>query len=239
MKNTWKPDLVDLILSTSIAILFPFIAQFLYFNTGALIPMILYYGMAWGINIWRRGSTGYSKLIKSDQLWPFFVNVGIILLSLVFAYIVRIEASDSSTEGIVFTALVWAPINAASEQLLWIYLFEAWDLYFTSKSAIPEKAAMKNLKSKKRTFRTIGLFLFTFYVGTIHTFFWVNFLHTAEAGSIFGILFVLFTSISGFFHIIVWRKTKNMLFTFIPHFLLNLIPIFWTHYSMLPYLINF
>jgi len=30
-----------------------------------------------------------------------------------------------------------------------------------------------------------------------------------------------------------------MVFTFIPHFILNLLPIFWTYYSILPYLFRF
>jgi hypothetical protein len=34
----------------------------------------------------------------------------------------------------------------------------------------------------------------------------------------------------------VWRESNQMIFTFIPHYLLNLLPFFWTGYSLLPYL---
>ncbi|WP_158301057.1 hypothetical protein [Thermotoga maritima] len=47
---------------------------------------------------------------------------------------------------------------------------------------------------------------------------------------------MLMTTISGFIHIVVWRQSGNMVFTFIPHFLLNLGPLFWTGYSIVPYL---
>ena len=59
---------------------------------------------------------------------------------------------------------------------------------------------------------------------------------TVESGTLFGIVFIVLTSLSGFLHLIVWRKSHQMLFTFIPHLLLNLVPIIWTHYSILPFL---
>lgn len=47
------------------------------------------------------------------------------------------------------------------------------------------------------------------------------------------------TSLSGFLHLIVWRQSRQMVFTFIPHLILNLVPIFWTNYSIIPYLFRF
>jgi hypothetical protein len=59
-----------------------------------------------------------------------------------------------------------------------------------------------------------------------------------EPGAVIGIAFVMLTSLSGYLHLVVWRKSRQMFFTFIPHLLLNLVPVFWTHYSILPYLIR-
>ena len=229
MVEPWKPTLLDLGLSFVIALTFPFIAQFLYLKTGALIPMVLYYGLAWGICKWRRGSTGYSHSSKKKYPSAFLLNMGVILMSLICAYFARIVNVHPNTMGVILTALIWATINAASEQLLWIYIFESWDLYipWTEKN-----------KKKNWLYRAIGLILFTAFVGTIHTMYWVNFLHTVDSSMLIGVIFILLTTISGFLHLVVWRKGNQMIYTFIPHFLLNFIPLLWTGYSIIPYLLN-
>ena len=227
MVEKWKPQTLDLILSVLIAIGFPFLAQILYFMTGALFPMLIYYGMAWGISKWRRGSTGYFNKFKKKPPIAFFVNLGVIILSLVFAYLARIVVTNINILGVIFTAVIWASTNAASEQILWIFIFEAWDLY----PSRPKE------NKKNMIYSIIGLLLFTSFVGLIHVFFWVNFLHTVESNNIFGIIFVLLTTLSGFLHLIVWRKSNQMVYTFIPHFMLNLIPLFWTGYSIILYLL--
>jgi hypothetical protein len=227
MVEKWKPKSLDLVLSLIIGIGFPIIAQRLLFMTGALIPMLIYYGMAWGISKWRRGSTGYFNKFNRKPPIVFFVNLGVIILSLIFAYFTRIVDLNINILGVVLTALIWAPINASSEQILWIYIFEAWDLY-------PSKPKENK---KDYIYSIIGFLLFTSFVGLIHVFFWVNFLHTVESNNIFGIIFVLLTSLSGILHLVVWRKSNQMIYTFIPHFMLNLIPLFWTGYSIIPYLL--
>lgn len=219
----WQPKKLDLGLAVLIALSLPIIAGQLYGLTGALIPMLLYYGIAWGVVKWRRGSTGYLNPLPKRITIFFYINVGVIFSSLVCAYLARNIFLESSTIGVLITALIWAPLNAATEQLLWIYLFEAWDLY-------PEKS--------RWAFRLIGLTLFAAFVGLIHTMFWVNFLETVDPNQILGLFFVILTSVSGFLHLVVWRKSNHMILTFIPHFLLNLIPIFWTNYSILPFLIR-
>ncbi len=183
--------------------------------------MILYYGLAWGLVKCRRGSTGYFKPLPKKITGFFYLNVGVILISLVCAYLARNTFQGSNLTGIILTALIWAPLNAASEQLLWIYIFEAWDLF-------PSKPKTGN--------RLVGLILFSAFVGMIHTMYWAKFLTTVDSHQVFGVIFVILTSVSGFLHLVVWRKSNHMIFTFIPHFLLNLIPIFWTGYSILPYL---
>jgi len=253
MDDIWKPKKLDIILSTIIAVALPILAFFLYKYTGALIPLIIYYSLAWLLPIWRRKSTGYNtKGLKNPPI-AFYINVVLILICITFEYFSQIKPDEISIAGAVLTALIWAPINASSEQLLWIYIFESWELYpigLISESA--NKPALENAnnensesvekpsnKTKIWVFRIFGLIFFSCFVGLIHTMFWVNFLHLVDSSSIFGILFVVFSTLTGFMHIIVWKKSKNMLFTFIPHLLLNAIPIIWTGYSIIPYLINF
>ncbi len=219
----WQPKKIDLAIAAITAVLFPIVAGLLYETSGALLPMILYYGIAWGLVKWRRGSTGYFNPLPKKVTVFFYLNVGVILLSLICAYIARNTFPESNLSGIVITALIWAPLNAASEQLLWIYIFEAWDLFPTK---------------PKTSFRLVGLFLFSAFVGMIHTMYWAKFLTTVDSHQVFGVIFVILTSVSGFLHLVVWRQTKHMIFTFIPHFLLNLIPIFWTGYSIIPFLFH-
>lgn len=230
MLTPFSPNKIDLSLSLIIVVFFPFFAGLLFQITGAFLPMLIYYGLAWGVVKWRRGSTGYLNEFKTKYPISFFVNLGIISLSMIFAFFGRI-AHSSDYWGILLTAFIWAPINAASEQLLWIYTFESWDLYSINKES------EENTKIEKIFFRIMGLVLFSIFVGTIHTFFWTQFLHIVNPNTIFGIIFVLLTTISGYLHIIVWRQSNQMILTFIPHFVLNFIPIFFTGYSLLNFLI--
>lgn len=219
--TTWKPSRADLIIATAVALVFPLIAGWLYGLKGALIPMALYYSLAWGLSKLRRGLTGYgTPLPEKPPVW-FYVNVGVILLGLAFAHMAPIKVENPYMLGVLLTALLWAPANASSEQLLWLYIFDSWDLY-------PEKP--------KLSYRLIGLLLFSAYVGAIHTLFWTKFLQVVDPESVFGVIFVLLTTISGYIHIIVWRRSGQMVFTFIPHLLLNIGPLLWTGYSILPYL---
>lgn len=223
MDTTWKPAKLDLALSAVLALLFPFVAGLLFTRTGALLPILLYYGIAWGVVKWRRGSIGYRNQFPAKPPVAFYVNVCVILACLTCAWLTPIVTPTVSVSGMLITALIWAPLNGASEQILWIYIFESWDLY-------PKKTSFIN--------RLIGLLFFTAFVGLIHIKFWVQFLTTVEPGTVIGIVFVMLTSLSGYLHLVVWRKSRQMFFTFIPHLLLNLVPVIWTHYSILPYLIR-
>ncbi|MFX1517971.1 MAG: hypothetical protein ACFFC6_16845 [Promethearchaeota archaeon] len=231
MESSWNPNRFDLLLAVLIVLIFPILANILYFATGALIPLIIYYGAAWGISIWRRGNSGYSMKTKILIPRAFVINVIVIGIALVFAFLARNKELIPNSTGAILTGLVWAPINAASEQLLWIYLYDSWDLYTPSKEQY-------STRSWVWIQRIIGFILFTVFVGTIHTFFWAEFLDPVMVDNILGVIFVLLTSLSGYIHIIAWRESNNMVYTFIPHFLLNLVPLFWTGYSILPFLVR-
>lgn len=221
MYKAWEPAKLDLVLAAGIAVSLPWVAGFLYNQTGAFLPMLLYYGLAWGLAKWRRGAIGYRNAFPARPPLAFYLNTGLILGCLACAWMSPIVNPVVQPLGMLLTALVWAPLNAASEQILWIYTFEAFDLY-------PKRSRI--------VYRVIGLLLFSTLVGLIHTMFWVQFLHTVQAGTFFGTLFVVLTSLSGFLHLLVWRQSRQMVFTFIPHLLLNLVPIIWTNYTIIPYL---
>jgi hypothetical protein len=224
---TWRPAKTDLLVSALMAACFPALAGFLLGRGGALVPMLLYYGAAWALGALRRGGSGYRLEIPPVPPVSFYVNVAVIVATLACAYAAGIRLESPEPAGILLTALVWAPVNASSEQLLWLYIFDSWDLYGAARFGRAGRLAM----------RAAGLGLFTLFVGTIHTLYWARFLKTVEPASAFGLMFILGTAVSGYLHIVVWRKSGRMVFTFIPHFLLNLAPLFWTGYSILPYLL--
>lgn len=228
MTGKWIPGKTDLILSAAITLFFPLLAGSLYSSTGALLPMILYYSAAWGISFWRRGRSGYN--IKNLPAPPisFYVHVIVIAITLVLSYLARITILEPRLAGVIFTALVWALINASSEQLLWLYIFDSWDLYGIGKRG----------KGASVLMRLAALLFFTIFVGTIHTMFWTRFLHTVNPDLTWGKIFIAGTTVSGYLHILVWRKSDRMIYTFIPHFMLNLFPLFWTGYSIMPYLLK-
>src|SRR6056297_3311769 len=99
MDKSWRPTIVDLGLSVVIALGFSFLAQALYNISGAIIPMIIYYGLAWGIAKWRRGYTGYFRKIEKKNLFYFYVNTGVIVIGLVLAYFARIEVENANNLG--------------------------------------------------------------------------------------------------------------------------------------------
>mgnify|MGYP001066250455 CR=1 FL=1 len=72
----WQPKKLDLGLAAIIAILFPVLAGLLYGTTGALLPMLLYYALAWILIKWRRGSTGYFNPLPKKITGFFYLNVG-------------------------------------------------------------------------------------------------------------------------------------------------------------------
>jgi hypothetical protein len=227
MKHSFHPTIPDLFLSAGMALLFPLLAGVLLMVSGALLPMVLYYSAAWGISIWRRGASGYRlKKLPSPPV-SFYIQLFVIAVALILSYFARIKVTNPAIVEVVLTAVVWAVVNASSEQLLWIYIFDAWDLYKKDEFSVRSRILM----------RISGCLLFTVFVGTIHTMYWAKILHTVNSGTIIGILFIVATTISGYLHVVVWRQSSRMIYTFIPHFLLNLVPLFWTGYSIFPYLL--
>ncbi len=74
--------------------------------------------------------------------------------------------------------------------------FNSWDLFKMDQFGRAGRIAM----------RISGLLLFTIFVGTIHSLFWAKFLHTVDPDSSLGIIFIIVISVSGYLHILVWRK---------------------------------
>ncbi len=112
----------------------PILCSKLYESTGALLPLVIYYGVfCYGIVKWRKGSLDYrwpEKLIS-----PLFIGLFIIQL-LIFYSVSKliIPAEGCSRGGFILTLIIWAPLNAFAEQLLWLYVYDAFAHRFETKA---------------------------------------------------------------------------------------------------------
>mgnify|MGYP000882069621 FL=1 len=118
--SDWRPARLDLLISALVALGFPSLAGFLLGKVGALVPMLLYYGAAWGVSILRRGSSGYGLRGLVPPPASFYANTGVIIATLVFAALASEQTASSSLAGVLLTAVFWATLNDASEPPLWL-----------------------------------------------------------------------------------------------------------------------
>ena len=102
----WQPAKLDLGLAAGTALALPLVAGILYRQTGAFLPMLLYYGLAWGLVKWRRGATGYGNPMPARPPLAFYLNVGVIVVGLICAWLSPIITSDIQPVGVLLTALV-------------------------------------------------------------------------------------------------------------------------------------
>jgi len=116
----------------------PVIAGYLFDITGALLPMAIYYGLfAVLIVRWRRGSLGYS--IDRDNMkgqfrayftplfgMLFFLQTILVIIS----WFTLVRTGFLDPIGWILTLVIWAPINAFSEQLIWLYTFDSFAEYY-------------------------------------------------------------------------------------------------------------
>ncbi|MHA1906914.1 MAG: hypothetical protein ACW98Y_06445 [Candidatus Thorarchaeota archaeon] len=231
--DNFQPTYLDLILAALAAIVMPIVAGLLFNATGALIPLLLYYGVfCWVIVRWRRGAVGYE--IKRGELRKQFAGyvsvVFVIILSLQLVligieWITSQQLSDFNLLGFIITLVVWAPVNAFSEQLIWIYTFDSYAEYFKE-------------GPKRNGMIALGGLLYIVLIGIIHALFWGLFL-TTEGQYMFPFseLFIPIQVVISIGYIFLYRKAKSMWPLALVHVLINIAAIIFSGYSILPYLL--
>ncbi len=118
----FKSTNLDILIAITATIGLPILCGKLYAGTGALLPMVIYYGVfCFGVVKWRKGSLDYrwpEKLIS-----PLFI--GLLIIQLLIFYSVSktmIRVEEFSLNGFLLTLIIWASVNSCAEQLLWIYI---------------------------------------------------------------------------------------------------------------------
>jgi hypothetical protein len=230
--QNYKPSSLDLLIATIAAVLMPVMAGYLFDITGALIPMLIYYGLfAILIVRWRRRSLGYSidRHNLRGQFRSYFTPLfGLlfflqsVLVIISWFTLVRFEILDPI--GWILTLTIWAPINAFSEQLIWLYTFDSFAEYYK--------------EGHKRTISVfIGGVLYITLIGLIHALFWGKFLLESNYTFLFTEAFFIIQLIIPIGYIFLYRRTGSMWPLGIIHAYLNLTGILFSGFSILPYLV--
>lgn len=231
--ENYQPERLDLLLAGIAAIVMPIVAGLLFDLVGALVPMAIYYGLfAILVVKWRRGSLDYEiqkdNIIEQfrSHMTSLFLFLFILQTVLVFSsWFTLIRVEDSTLIGWILTLLIWAPVNAFSEQLIWLYTFDSFAEYFK--------------EGRKRTIMVfIGGALYIALIGLIHALFWAKFLLESNYVFMFTELFFLIQFIMPIGYIFLYRRAGSMWPLGIIHVYLNITGVLFSGYSILPYLLT-
>jgi len=232
--DNFQPTSLDLVIATLAALGLPFAAGYLFTLTGALLPLILYYGVFCLVIVkWRRGALGYEinrgEIRKQFAGYVSSIFVVLLILQLIlvgFEFITFERVSDFNLLGFILTLAIWAPVNAFSEQLIWIYSFDSYAEFFKE-------------GSKRKVMIAIGGLMYVALISLIHLLFWILVLPEGQSIFPFNVLFILIQTIIAIGYIFLYRKAKSMWPLGIIHVLINITAIGLSGYSMLPVLLVF
>ncbi len=231
--ENYHPKPLDLLLASIAAIAMPVVAGLLFDLSGALVPMAIYYGLfAILIVRWRRGSLDYDiqngNIVDQfrSYMTPLFFVLFILQTVVVFSsWFTLIRVENPNLIGWSLTLLVWAPVNAFSEQLIWLYTFDSFAEYYK--------------EGRKRSIMVfIGGALYIALIGLIHALFWAKFLLESSYVFPFTELFFLIQFIMPIGYIFLYRRTGSMWPLGIIHVYLNFTGVLISGYSILPYLLT-
>ncbi len=220
----FKATNLDIVLAVAITAGLPFLCKGLYDLSGALLPILVYYGICWGVVKWRRGTVDYN--FPEKLITPLFVFLFVLMMILIAsaAYITPLTPEEETTfGGFAFTLLVWCTVNAFTEQLIWVYIYDAFANRFEGKWT-------------KILGHGLGLIFFWGFIGLIHVIFWTKFLLGMEPVSPYFQIFMFLQYPITIGYLVIYRKTRSMWPLAILHFLQDIGGVIAAKYSILPYL---
>jgi hypothetical protein len=213
---------LDLVLATAIALGLPPTCAWLWRVTGgAAAALVLYYLVCCVLIVrWRKGTLDYHKPAR----WPWPLLAVSLLPPLVLAILNwrTLPNYAASVAGLLLTALVWAPLNAAMEQLSWFYVLDAWRNRWTAGWLRWAGLA-------------IGVVLMLAMVALIHALFWIEFLPTADPNPWSWVLIPANMALT-LCYVLLYYRSRSMWPTYAIHFLTDLQLVLIANYSIVPYL---
>ncbi|MFO7836387.1 MAG: hypothetical protein R6V83_07025 [Candidatus Thorarchaeota archaeon] len=232
-RSDFRPEPLDLVIAIIAAFGLPIFSGYLYATMGALPVLVIYYGVfCIGLRKWRYGNLGYKlekgsiiEQFKGYTTKPFIIALVAQIGLVIDSWIVVEHVTNSTLLGFLGTLLLWAPINAFSEQLSWLYVFESFSEF-------------SDEKTKRRIGTAIGILLYVAYIGLIHALFWGRFLLGSVIISPFTEIFFILQFVVSLCYLAIYRQSRSMWPIGLIHFLLNFTSVLFSGYSMVPYLIR-
>lgn len=215
----FSPDNLDLVLATIIGIGLPFAAAwFLTWTGGALVSLILYYGLCLVLVRWRRGTIDYHW--PDRWPWPIFLPSLLLPLAITVINLGALPNQGAPLAAVLLTLVVWGGLNAACEQLLWFYVLDSWRWRWRQG---PQRWVGLG----------IGVLLLLLLVGLIHALFWARFLPVAESTALTRFSIPLNLILTGAYYWL-YRRSGSMWPVFVLHFLVDAQLVWIARYSILP-----
>jgi hypothetical protein len=213
---------LDLVLAVVLAFGLPAGCAWLFGVTGgALAGLVLYYVVGCiGVVRWRKGTLDYQR----PQRWPWLLFcAGLVLVAVITATNAGGYPNYGAPPlGLALTALIWAPLNGALEQLSWQYVLDAW------RNRWP--------RGRLRWFGTaIGVVLILALVALIHLLFWTLFM-PVKSGDAAAWTTPVLNSLLTAVYVLLYYQSRSMWPTFVIHTLVDLQLVLLANYSILPHL---
>jgi hypothetical protein len=216
---------LDLVLALVATFLLPVACYLLLNTTGALLPLLLYYGVfCVGVVLWRKGSLDYARPV-TWALPLFLLLLAVQLISQLGGALTIVPRNDDLL-GVALTLLIWVPMNALAEQLLWVYIFDAFETRWTE-------------RRKRLVGGLIGVFLTVVFVGFIHALFWGRFLPSFENVAPWSQIFFASQFVLTIGYLFLYRRTGSMVPIFLIHIIADATLVLGAMYSILPDLWTF
>jgi membrane protease YdiL (CAAX protease family) len=216
----FKANNLDLALALVATFLLPVACMLLLDWSGALIPLILYYGgFCFALVYFRKGSLEYYR--PMSWVLPLFLFLLLIQALTQVAGALTIIPSNDELVGVLLTLLIWVPLNAFTEQLLWVYIFDSFETRWTE-------------RKKRLVGGIIGILLTLVFVGMIHALFWGSFLPSFENVAPWSYIFFATQFIITPGYLFLYRRSGSMWPIFTIHIVADAMLVITAQYSIIP-----
>lgn len=224
LNTSFQSTKLDLILSLIATFGMPFICSYIYEFRGAFIPLLIYYGVfCYGVVYIRKKTLNYS--LTDKLLTPaFLILMGFELFRIFLSLFIYDPVESFSLIGFILTLFLWAPINALSEQLIWIYVYESYANFYEEEGL------------KRKLFVGIGFIFYITLIALIHILFWTKFLFESEAQFPWTIILIIGNFILSIGYLYLYLKSESMVPVFIIHLIVDISAVVLSFYSIIPYL---
>lgn len=221
----FKSTNLDMLLAVLATAGLPLVCGRLYDRTGAALPLFIYYGLfCVALVKWRKGTLDYRwprKLVT-----PLFAGLCVIQLFIFYTSSkIVIPVAGFSPAGLMATLAVWAPLNAFTEQLLWLYVYDSFANRFAD-------------RTRRIIFSGLGIVFYWGVIALIHILFWSKFMMAFNTTAPFWQIFMGLQYPLTIGYIIIYRKTGSMYPVALLHLFQDVTGVLLARYSIIPYLIK-